>query len=76
MTKTNTIYLQGIGTVPAVQLAEITAGDTLRWNAGVTTEVVAVTPVNARTVELTIRGRNGETTTTRKRAATLVARVA
>jgi hypothetical protein len=71
-----TIHLQGIGTVPAIQLTEVNAGDTLLWNQGATTEVVSIAQVTPKTIEFTIRSKNGELFTGRKRAATLVARVA
>lgn len=76
MTNT-TIHLQSIGTIPAIQLSQVNPGDTLMWAFGITSEVVSIAQVTPKTIELTIRSNeNGETCTTRKRAATLVARIA
>jgi hypothetical protein len=74
MTQTAAIQLQAIGTVPAVQLSEVQAGDTLVWNYGQTSEVVSLIKVTAKTYELTTRTADGNTWTQRKRGTTLVAR--
>lgn len=74
MTNT-TIHLQGIGTAPAIQLAEVNPGDTLVWNFGITSYVVSVRPVTAKMVELTVRAQDGTVVTQRKRGTTLVVRL-
>jgi hypothetical protein len=76
MTTGATLHLQAIGTVPAIPLSEVRAGDVLAWNFGQISEVVSVIPVTARTVELTTRTKDGTLWTQRKRGSTLVARVA
>jgi len=70
-----TIHLIGIGNVPAVPLSEIKAGDRLMWNYGSVCEVVRVTPVATKTIELVERDDKGREWTRRKRASRLVARV-
>lgn len=71
---TNTAHLQSIGTVPAIPLSDVQAGDTLVWNFGITREVVSVVPVTAKMVELTTRLRDGTEVTQRKRTTTLAVR--
>lgn len=79
MTETQTdarIHLQGIGSVPAVPLRDVKAGDRLMWNYGGTCTVVRVTPVTAKTAELVERDDKGREYTRRKRLDTLVCRLA
>lgn len=73
---TQTIHLQSIGKVPAIPVSELKAGDTVMWNFGSTSEVLAITPVSPKFVELTTRsGYNGEVYTRRKSIKTLICRL-
>jgi hypothetical protein len=69
------IHLIGIGNVPAVPLSDIQAGDRLMWNYGSVCEVVRVTQVAPKTIELVERDKDGREWTRRKRATRLVARI-
>jgi len=48
-----TIQLQSVGWVPAKLAVNVKVGDTLMWNFGTTSEVVAVREVSACFVEVT-----------------------
>lgn len=65
-----TIQLQSVGRVPAKLAVNVKVGDTLMWNFGVTSEVVAVRNVSACFVEVTEKwkreGYGGPSETKRK----------
>ncbi|MFJ9188731.1 hypothetical protein ACIRQO_37485 [Streptomyces anulatus] len=69
-----TIHLQGIGRHAAVPAVDLTAGDTLVWNFGETTEVDEVVEVSPQFVRVTERNRDGGTTERRLKKTRLVAR--
>lgn len=65
-------WLQSCGWYPTVKLSEVQVGQTLVYNYGSTSRVVAVEPCGKASIRLTVES-DGKQYTTTKRAATLVA---
>ncbi|MFE7072637.1 hypothetical protein ACFU96_21400 [Streptomyces sp. NPDC057620] len=75
-TPARTIRLQHVGLVPAVEAQELTVGDTLMWNEGVTNTVTAVADVSPKFLRITEKStRTGEEHDRRMMKTRLVARV-
>lgn len=74
---TGTIHLRGIGRRPAVEAQLLRVGDTLMWNEGETTEVLAIVEASPKFVRITEKSsRTGTTHDRRLMKTRLVARVA
>lgn len=56
---TNLVRLQYIGLCPGVLVSEIKVGDTLMWNYGITSEVVAIEAKSRHFVVITERSKDG-----------------
>ncbi|MFD6045874.1 hypothetical protein ACFWG7_31895 [Streptomyces koyangensis] len=72
----HTIRLQGIGHHPAVEAQELKPGDTVMWNQGAKTTVLAVEVASPKFLRVTEKSHDsGEVTTRRLMKTRLVARV-
>ncbi|CAM3933105.1 hypothetical protein [Vibrio aquimaris] len=55
-----TIRLQSIGHVPAIEAGQVTAGDVLVWNFGATSKVIEVVKTTPKQIVLLLEGESGE----------------